>query len=160
MKSWALSIIIVVFSITVISLLFPNGKIGKFIKSIFSLILVFVVLKPLISISDKNFSLEEFVFINETILQEDYIDFMHQKEIKQQEENCEKIFENLGITNAEIKLACLYDENKKLKIESVIINLKNAVIKSDKEHIVIIENAKKLITEYLNINYDVLVINE
>ncbi len=160
MKNWALSIVVVVFSITIISMLFPNGKTGKFIKSIFGLILIIVVLNPLTNLDLDNLSVDEFLATKDTILQNDYLTFIDENEIESHKKNCLKTLENMGIKNAQIDIDWENDKNFNLKITKVSINLRNAVIKSDKEHIVIIENVKNLILDYFNIDFDKLVIYE
>lgn len=160
MKSWVLSIVIVVFSITAISMLFPNGKTGKFIKSIFSLILILVALNPLDNLNFSNLIRNDFYVDDDIYLQSDYIDFINKNKVNYYIKNCNLILEELGVFNSEINILFSDEENFKSKITKVIINLKNAVIKSDKEHIVIIENVKSRILEYLNLDSSGLMIYE
>ncbi len=161
MKSWALSIVVIVFTISIVSLLFPNGKIGKFIKSVFSFLLVFVVLKPIIKIKNNDFELDNFLVNNEIVLQDSYLQFYNNKKIKTYKDSCIKILNDCGINNAEIEFQYETDKYNKILFVSIILNLENAVINSDKEHIVIIETAKQKIKSYLNLSeeFDVLVID-
>ena len=62
MKTWIVSIIVVVLSISIIALIFPSGKLGSYVKSIFVFVLTFVLLKPITEIKnqDVNISFDNF----------------------------------------------------------------------------------------------------
>lgn len=160
MKSWALSIVFVVFTISVISLLFPSGKLGKFIKSIFSLLLIFVTLKPIIKLKNSDVNISDLLVDNEIILQGEYLDFINNEKVSTYKKNCQKILNELGVLNAEIDFIYEMDKDNRIFFISVSLNLKNAVINSDKEHIVIIESAKQEIKDYLGLEngFEILVI--
>lgn len=160
MKSWALSIVFVVFTISVISLLFPSGKLGKFIKSIFSLLLIFVTLKPIIKLKNSDVNISDVLVNNEIILQGEYLDFINNEKVSTYKKNCQKILNELGVLNAEIDFIYEMDKDNRIFFISVSLNLKNAVINSDKEHIVIIESAKQEIKDYLGLEngFEILVI--
>ena len=160
MKSWALSIIVVVFIISIVSLLFPSGKLGKFIKSVFSLLLIFVAMKPIIKLKNGDFNYSTILISSETVLQEEYFDFFNNEKILAYKINCNKILNELGISNADIDFTYEIDKENKILFRSVSLNLINAVINSDKEHIVIIESAKQRIKDYLDLSdeFEILVI--
>ena len=160
MKSWALSIVFVVFTISIISLLFPSGKLGKFIKIIFSLLLIFVTLKPIIKLKNDDVNFYSAFVNNEIAFQDSYLNFINNEKISTYKNNCIKILNELGVSNAEIDIIYELDKYNKILFVSVSLNLKNAVINSDKEHIVIIESAKQEIKDYLGLEngFEILVI--
>lgn len=159
MKEWILSIGTTVLLTTIISLILPDGKIGKFIKGIFLIIVLLVILKPLANIKDSGLS-DMSIFVNtETNIQSEYLNYIYDKKIKKHEEVCEKIIENIGIYKAKTSIQYSISEMG-MEIQKVNINLKNSVIISDKEHIDIIEEIKANIMSYLNIENEKLVIYE
>ena len=52
--------------------------------------------------------------------------------------------------------AYLFEEINQIKIKQVVINLKNSVIKSQVEHIDIIEQAIKSVADYLMIDKNII----
>lgn len=160
MKEWIFNIGTTVLLVSVITILLPDGKTGKFIKSIFSILILFVAIKPMATFSkiqlDNNIVYSEEIDIE---IQKDYIKFTFEKKKAEYEQNCYKILENLGVSNAKIEIF-YSDTDLVFNIENVKIDLSNSVIISDKEHIFIIEEIKEKITSYLCINDSILVINE
>lgn len=157
MKTWVLSIVIIVFSISVISLIFPTGKLGKFIKAIFSFVLIFVVLKPAVEIKNFDYNIEDVFNKNEVVIQNLYLEYINDKKIEVYRNNCIKLMEKSGVYNANIDFEYEIDKYGKFVFKIVSLNLENAVINSDKEHIVIIETVKSEIKRYLNLNEDFII---
>lgn len=154
MKEWIVSIGVVVIILSIISLLIPDGKMGKYVKCVFSLLIVFVVLKPIVFIGegDQIFTNDYDGVQVETTYQEEYLSYIKQKKIYELEKNCEKLMENHTIFNSKIKVVCQNDSLLDFSIKKVEINLQNAVIKSNKEHIDIIEEAVNSLAEYLDVS--------
>ncbi len=156
MKSWILSIIIVVLSISIISLLFPSGKLGKFIKSIFAFVLTLVILKPITELKNQEF----FVDFDKLQIsyQEEYLDYVNSFKVNKIIENCKLIANNYGVENLKVNVEYELAENAEFCLSKVVLNFENTVINSDKEHIVIIEKVKTAILNYLNVDYSKVVV--
>ena len=146
--------------ISLISIIFPNGKIGKYLKSVFSFILIFSVINPLLNLDEINVDFNNAFLENEVIYQEQYLDYVNQKKIDNYNDNCTKILEELGVKNAQIDFIYYTDEKYNLIVEKVNVNLKNSVIISDVEHIDIKEGISTDIASYLNITKSKVLIYE
>lgn len=154
MKDWAISIGVVVTIISLISLIIPDGKMGKYVKGMFSLLVILVIIKPFTGELDGQFTWNS---QSETIqYQENYLYYTTQKRVENSEGYCEKMLENLGILHASVNISYKIENLPEISIKKVSVNLENSVINADKEHIDIIEQAKKSITEYLNVSNDVV----
>ncbi len=160
MKDWIVSIVAVILITSIICLILPQGKMGKYIKNIFSLLTMFVIIKPVIYLKDYDFNYEQIINSSEIVLQDSFLDFVNNKKVKEYEENCNKIIKEKGIEGAIININYQIDKNQNLKIFNVQINLKNSVIISNKEHIFIKEEIIAGIASYLNIKQDVVFIYE
>ena len=160
MKAWILSVSAVVMITAIITLVLPEGKIGKYIKSIFSLFIIFTIIKPLFYIKESEFDYKNIFYQNNIELQYDFIEYVSQEKINEYEKQCLKILENSGIQKSLLKISYSLEVDSKIKIEQVTINLKNSVIISDKEHIDIIKESKQNIASYLNIKEDLVKIYE
>ena len=55
MKDWIISIVSVVLITNIVCLILPQGKMGRFVKNIFSILTVLVIIKPLIYLKNGNF---------------------------------------------------------------------------------------------------------
>ena len=157
MKEWVIGIVVSVFAFSVISLLLPNGSTAKFIKQLFSVIMIFVLLQPFVN---KDLFYEQSFVYNDKIsfIQNDFLEYAHDKSVSIHYENINKILMNFGIENTNIDMLYYTDENYNLKIEKVVVNLENSVIKTDREHIDIIDQIKSSIANYLSLDKDMVVI--
>lgn len=151
MLSWIISVFSAVTVITVVSLLLPDGKLAKFIKPFVSLILILLILSPITDIEKYFYDGEEF-YDSAITMDTDFLIKTTQAKIDKRKENCIKIAEKNGITGAIVIIEYSVDENYSPKINEVRINLQNAVISSESEHIVILQRLIKEISEYLSIS--------
>jgi stage III sporulation protein AF len=150
MKSVILSVGCLVLLLSIISMILPNGKASIYVKSIFSVFILLAILKPIIETKEAGLNFDYSTEKNEVFLQEDYLSYVFEKRKDNIQENCSKILKNNGITGANITI--IYEiKNMTFNVTKIEINLENAVINSDKEHIFVIEESKKNIAEYLYI---------
>lgn len=151
MSVWILSIVSVVLLSSMIYLIMPEGKCTEIIKCIFALITLIVVLNPFINYdfnllnvnSDNNFRLE---------YNENYLAHINDRKIEEYYNGCNIIFDNFSISGGKLLIDYNVDGDYNLNIKKVTINLSNAVIISDKEHIDIIEEITCAFANYLSIN--------
>ena len=125
---------------------------GKYIKGIFSIFIVFTIIKPIFYIKDNDFKYETILNPQNIELQHHFIDYINKEKIDEYEEYCNEILQKKGINNAVIEINYTFDNEYQIKIEEVLVNLKNSVIISDKEHIDIIKEIKLNVASYLNVN--------
>lgn len=154
MKDWIISVVIAVFMFNVLGMLLPENNLSKYIKKIFSILLIFVVVQPIFDIKKSELNFSEFNSLDQQTLQEEYLDFITNKKIENYKENCLTILKNHEIKSAEIEIIYNITENHEIIVNYVEINLRNSGINSDKGHIDIIESIKTSISTYLNIEKD------
>ena len=159
MKTWIISVSAVVIITTIIGFILPEGKIGKFIKSILSLFIVFTIIKPIIYIKNVDLNYQNFFNQNNFELQYDFIDFISEEKVEEQEKNCIKVLEECGIKNSIVDINYSLDNDLKINIDFVYIDLKKSVINSDKAHIDIIKEIKQNISSYLKIKENLVKID-
>ena len=58
MSKWLISIVGVAFLGVLLDIIYPNGKTNAFCKSMFGVIVVFVMISPLLNFKDKSFKLD------------------------------------------------------------------------------------------------------
>lgn len=162
MKEWIISVISVVFIVTISSFIVPEGKIGNHIKGVFSFLLVFVIIKPIISIKNNDLTFQNTPSENVINIQVDtnYLEYIYHKKSENLQDDCNKILESLGIKNAIVNLEYDVDENNFFTVEKIIVKLNNAVINCDKEHINIIEEIKDEFSNKFGVSKDRVIVYE
>lgn len=159
MKEWILSIIGVVLLVSIFSLLTPSGRLNKIIKGIFSFIISLVIISPVLSYftdTDVAFTYD----FSDIAYDKLYLSYVAEESVNQKQQNCIKIAEELGISEAQVIIEYSVGQAFEIQISGVTVNLRNSVINSESEHINIIDNLRMSISEYLNINESLVVIDE
>ena len=161
MKEWIISVVSVVFIVSISSYIVPEGKIGDYIKGIFSFLLIFVIVKPLFSVNDNDFTLKSLTVNSANIeVQTNYLDYVYDKKYQNLLTDCINSLEQLGIKNTSIDIKYTINENGIFNLEKIIVNLQNAVMNTNKEHIDIIEEIKNNFVNKFEISKDKVIVYE
>ena len=112
----------------------------KYLKALYSVVLVFVILSPLINIKSADISNE--VFNGEYVsYDENFLSFFAEKKAEYYEKEAEAIVSSLGIENTKAEVEYdFYDHVFTLK--KITVYLKNAVINEKDGHINILTEIK------------------
>ncbi|MBR0189041.1 MAG: hypothetical protein IJQ23_01490 [Clostridia bacterium] len=159
MAEWLISVFTAVFVVSVLSILLPEGRLSKFVKPLISLVVIIIVVTPLTNSEGytENFTKESNAEIKTDA---DFLGYITRSKIDLYIKNCVKIAEKNGINGSEILIEYSIDDNFTIKISAVLVNLKNAVISSDDEHIVILQRLSSEISDYLKIDASKVTIYE
>ncbi len=159
MSTWVINVGTVIVITTVAGFLVPDGKLGKYVKGIFSLLVLLVMIKPIFSINIDEIEFSDLFSGKEISYQEDYLDYIYSKNNANCQEKVNNLLKNISVENADVKIYHLITNDYEFQISKVTINLKNAVINSDKEHIDIIDEIKKSVSNSLSIDYNSVEVN-
>ena len=159
MATWIISVFSAVFVVSVLSIILPEGRLAKFVKPLISLVVIIIVIAPFI---DSDEFVNDFTTIGskEIKTDSDFLEHVTYNKIDLYTKNCIKIAEKNGINGSEILIEYSIDDNFTIKISAVSVNLKNAVISSDEEHIVILQRLSSKISDYLKIDASKVTIYE
>ena len=151
-KNFLITIICLVFILSIILLIFPNGKTKNTLKLVFSIIISISIFMPLLNLkfeinSDSNDDIK---------YDYSYLTYFSDKKEKEIKEIIEKILAEKNIKDSEITVS--FNSNL-IEIESITINIKKEIILKKEEHIVFIEEIKKIISNCFLINIDKVEIN-
>ena len=159
-KSWVISVVSCVILTIIITFVTPEGRLGKVIKCVFSIVVSLVILQPITYVFDNEF---DYVFSDVTLnnlIQTDYLDYVFDVKIKSLKSKAKLVAENNGITNAEFEIIVDDQNNLQFLIKEFRVYLDKAVISSNKEHIDIIESLKNDLSKNLSIEIDKVIIYE
>ncbi len=160
MKEWILSVSSTIIITIIISLIAPQGRLGKYVKSIFALIMILVVVQPILSFDINNLSFDNIFNKNDIEIQTEYIDYIEGKKEEYKEEYCVFLLEKLKVKNARVDIIYDSDDYDKNHVKNVNIYLDKESFAQLDNHIDIIKEAKKTLSEYLQVNSDRLVFYE
>lgn len=135
-SSWVLSIVGVVLLGLIADVMLPEGQINKYIKSIFAIITIFVIVSPLPGLFN-NFSHNAndfFTSNDEFFLNEDFLNEIIYEKQKEKQTLLQNVFEQNGIKSVDVNIIC-NDQSIVFKIESVQLDIKNMVIQSEDKNI-------------------------
>lgn len=151
MKEWIYSIIAIILLTTIITIIVPDGKLGKMIKGIFSLIVMLVIISPILSFSSLN---NEDFFSNYSVennIQDTFLNFINDNKTQSIQNDIIISFEEIGVKNAIVDLDYDYSDDYVFSIKNAKIYLNNTVIKSNKEHILVIEELINIVKSKTNL---------
>ena len=153
MKEWIFSIIVSVLITTIISIICPEGRLGQIIKCIFSIVLVLIVIKPVLNTNKSGFFIDN-DFMIEKEISKDYLIYVYDVKSKSLSIECEDLLSENDIKNSNVTIKYSIDDNYEFNVQIVSVNLSQAVISSSREHIVVIEEIKTILSQKLNVNKD------
>jgi len=157
MTGYILSILGIVIAGLFIDIIIPSGNINKYIKSVYSIFVVTVIISPVVKFLHKtqNMKIEyENYSVNIELL-----DYIYSMRVASLEKNLEKALETEGFDKVDIILNFSI-ENDDLTYLNCQVNLKNMVISADKQHINKYEFIKEVIASYTNLKSQEIQFNE
>ena len=157
MIGYVLSIIGIIVAGVFIDIVVPTGSINKYIKGVYSIFVIAVLISPITNLMSKakNFTIQyEEYNVNENLL--NHIGKMQTSAL---ENDIEKELTENGFSNVDIILNFSI-ENDLIKYVSCKINLKNVVISADKQHINKYEYIKGVVIENTNLTDVEIIIDE
>jgi len=160
MKEYILSIISVILLTGVAGIILPDGKMGKFVKSVFALITLVIILNPLVSLM-RQFTSGNYepTFGNDAEIKEDveFIDYIEFTRARLMSEKAEEALKEKGYEGTVEVIYESIDYN--FKIKKIKVNLKNKVIDGVDKHINI-EEVKQAVADALAVKKELIVVNE
>lgn len=151
MQSYILSLLGIVLVSVLVEIILPSGQTTKYIKSIFSIFVVYVLINPVINILKQDFDLSKYVQqgsiqVNETLLNNIYKD--------QIDAMANTIKDNLrseGYEGVEVSVEYKIVENS-VVLEKIKINLDNLVITSPETNINKYQLIRQVVAETVEIS--------
>lgn len=145
MREWIFSIGFLIIFIGMFSVILPDKRTGKTVKAVFSLLIFLSALSPVFALKKADFDFEYAFKISENDIQEEYIFYIANKKIENCEQSVSDVLKKLNIDNAEVLAEYKINEKQEIIIKKISVYFDGSVIKSDKGHINILEEAEKQI---------------
>jgi autonomous glycyl radical cofactor GrcA len=160
MNDWIISVAAIIILTVVAGIILPEGKTNKLIKSVFSIVCLFVLIMPIQYLNNNNFSISNLFSISDEFeLDETFLYFTSSEKAESIKIECYELLEKEGITGTDIQI--IFDTEKIVfTIEKVYVNIKNIVILENYQHININVVISNLLTDNLNIEAEQIIIYE
>ena len=157
MSGYILSILGIVIVGVLVDIVVPSGTINKYIKSIYAIFVLAVILSPVIKFLSNTHDIN--VNIAGYEINEDLMNYINTNKIKSIETNIENKLKDEGFDGIDIKINYSIESNE-LMINSCTVNMQNLVITSDKQHINKYEFIIEVVREYTNLAAEEIIFYE
>jgi len=159
-SSWIISIVGIVILGVLIDLILPEGQMQKYIKSIFSVIVVLTMVSPVLNIDLNKIEFNKFIYNESSIeLNDKYLKNYNEDYKKTLERLLENSLEDKGYKNVSVEISYNLSNNY-FEIQKVVLNIKNLVINTNQVHIDKYKEMRAIAVNLLNVKEGVVVIYE
>ena len=159
LSTWVLSIAGVAVLTVLVDLILPEGQTNKYVKSIFSFVMVVIIISPLPNIFNGNFDISQIFESGETQLQDDYIYQLNRNRLDTLEKQILKNLEEKGIDGVSINVSAnIFSYN--MEIENVFVDLYHMVITAKDKNIDFKQEIKKSVRNYIAIKEVNIIFND
>ena len=157
MSGYVLSIVGIIFAGVIVDVIIPAGSTAKYIKSIYAVFVVAVLILPIINFinNNKGFVLE----YDEYEVNEKLLNYIYSNRVETLEDNISKGLKSNGLENIDIEINYSI-ENEDLVMLTCTINLKNLVINENFTHINKYDYIKKVVKDYIDLSDEEIIIYE
>lgn len=160
MSSYLISVIGVVMLGVLVDLVLPSGQMNKFVKSMFGVFTILIIISPVPKLINSNFDFSSLFYNQASIeIDKDFLEVTNKKIVKQLENSVVASCEKAGYSNVMCEIESILVENK-LVIEKVKINLSNLVISQNVVHINKYTEIEQAVQRVVNIEKERIVFNE
>lgn len=144
LSGWVLSIAGVVSLSVIVELIMPEGNLNKYIRGVFSFIIMLVIIAPLPSLVGKNFDFSNISLEGQYQLQEDYIYQMNVYKTQALQNDISNQIKQSGYDNVVVSVSS-ENYSSQFKIKAIYVELANLVINSQAQHTNIVDIEKEIL---------------
>ena len=157
MTGYILSILGIVCAGIFMDAIIPSGSISKYIKGIYAIFVVAVIINPVYKFINKT---KDFNFTySEHETNQSLLEYIYSKQVKSLEDDIENLLRDNGFDKVDIILNFSIKDDE-LIYSSCEINLKNLVISTDKQHINKYEFIREVVKENTSLSNEEIIFNE
>lgn len=150
MQAYILSILGIVLVSVLIEIILPNGQTAKYIKGIFSIFVVFVLINPVVKFFRSDFDVSKYLVADNVAVDEKLLKNLYKEQIIATEKDIESQLESEGFSGVCVDLEYKIVEEK-IILEKAKINIDKLVISDEKANINKYQFIRQVVTE----NYDI-----
>lgn len=159
-SSWVLSITGIAVLGIMMDLILPEGQMQKYVKAVFSFLVVFVIISPFPKLFQSKLSIEEFFGTEQAIqIQTQFIGVVNMQKKLALEKNIVTALDFQGVRNIKATVTIDYLSNQ-FKIDKISIDVGQVIITTNLKHIDMLELVKHTTKQISGIGEDKIEIYE
>ena len=133
LSNWILSIAGIICVSVIVELILPDGQMNRYIKGIFSFIIILVVIMPIPKLLNRNFDFSKIFDNSGYEIDSDYLYQVNLDKMNSVKNEIEKQIEKRGYLNVVVSINCDVFDNS-MQYKSIFVDLSDLVISGQAEH--------------------------
>lgn len=151
MTAWILSIVGIVFVGVIFDLICPEGKMSLFIKSVFAIITLFVIIRPIPKWLKQSININWDIALND-----EYLASITAGKVLYYQDQIKHNIENMGYVPCDVVVDADF-QNSTGKINNIYVDFSNYVLNGGDKHIIKYEKIQEMIIKLTNIKKEKIV---
>ena len=133
LSNWILSIAGIICVSVIVELILPDGQMNRYIKGIFSFIIILVVIMPIPKLLNRDFDFSNIFDNSGYEINSDYLYQVKLDKMNSVKNEIEKQIEKRGYLNVVVSINCDIFDNS-MQYKSIFVDLSDLVISGQAEH--------------------------
>ena len=159
MTAYISSILGAVLLGVVIEVVMPNGDMQKYIRGMYSIFVIFILMTPIANLLKADFDVNKYFTTEAVVISDDYIEYITRTRAESMSTYLESKLADDGLKGVDIEVAYLVNDYE-ISLDKILVNLDKLVIIAQDEHINKYDIIINGITKYVNVEEDKIVFNE
>lgn len=133
LSNWILSIAGIICVSVIVELILPDGQMNRYIKGIFSFIIILVVIMPIPKLLNRDFDFSNIFDNSGYEIDSNYLYQVNLDKMNSVKNEIEKQIEKRGYLNVVVSINCDIFDNS-MQYKSIFVDLSDLVISGQAEH--------------------------
>ena len=133
LSNWILSIAGIICVSVIVELILPDGQMNRYIKGIFSFIIILVVIMPIPKLLNRDFNFSNIFDNSGYEINSDYLYQVNLDKMNSVKNEIENQIEKRGYLNVVVSINCDIFDNS-MQYKSIFVDLSDLVISGQAEH--------------------------
>lgn len=133
LSNWILSIAGIICVSVIVELILPDGQMNRYIKGIFSFIIILVVIMPIPKLLNRDLDFSNIFDNSGYEIDSDYLYQVNLDKMNSMKNQIEKQIEKRGYLNVVVSINCDIFDNS-MQYKSIFVDLSDLVISGQAEH--------------------------
>lgn len=133
LSNWILSIAGIICVSVIVELILPDGQMNRYIKGIFSFIIILVVIMPIPKLLNRDFDFSNIFDNSGYEIDSDYLYQVNLDKMNSVKNEIENQIEKRGYLNVVVSINCDIFDNS-MQYKSIFVDLSDLVISGQAEH--------------------------
>lgn len=162
MSAWIMSIAGIVCLSVLVELILPNGQMHKYIKGIFSFIILLVIISPIPKILHKDFDFSNMFGNSDIVVQEEYLYQLNLNKVSAMQKTINAEIAACGYNNVEARIDSDIFASE-IVVKAIYVDISRLIISENAVHKDIVDVKKdmlKIATAVVKIENERVVFNE